>query len=52
MPKLPEITSLLFFKKEVSYEVDFLHVNKHESCVQIDTMIIDGDCQAFPMFPK
>ena len=31
--------SLQYLKKEVSDEVDFLHENKHESCLQIDTMI-------------
>ena len=44
--------SLQYLKKEVSDEVDFLHVDKHESCLQIDTMIFDGDGQAFPKFPK
>ena len=28
--------------KEVSDEVDFLHVDKHESFVQIDTIILMG----------
>ena len=46
MPKLPKITSLLFFlqylKKELSDEVDFLHTDKHESLVQIDSMILMG----------
>ena len=27
-------------KKEVSDEVDFLHADKHESMLQIDTMIL------------
>ena len=53
MPKLPKITSLLFaIYKEVSDEVDFLHADKHESCLQIDTMIFDGDGEAFPKLPK
>ena len=46
MPKLPKITSLLFlcsYKKKVSDEVDFLHVDNHESSLQIDSMIFDGD---------
>ena len=46
MPKLPKITSLLFLlyclKKEVSDEVDFLHADKHQSYLQIDTMILMG----------
>ena len=44
--------SLQYLKKEVSDEVDFLHADKHESCLQIDTMIFDGDGQAFPKLPK
>ena len=43
--------SLQYLKKEVSDLVDFLHVDKHESFLQIDTIIFDGDCQAFPKFP-
>ena len=31
---------LQYLKKEVSDEVDFLHVDKHESWLQIDTMIL------------
>ena len=44
--------SLQYLKKEVSDEVDFLHADKHESFLQIDTMIFDGDGQAFPKLPK
>ena len=33
-------------------EVDFLHAVKHEIFLQIDTMILDGDGQASPKFPK
>ena len=36
----------------MSDEFDFLHVDKHESSLQIDTMIFGGDCQAFPKFSK
>ena len=36
----------------MSDEVDFLHAGKHESFLQIDTMIFDGDGQAFLKFPK
>ena len=39
-------------KKEVSDEVDFLHADKDENYLQIDTMIFDGDGQAFPKFPQ
>ena len=34
--------SLEYLKKEVSDEVDFLHADKHESLLQIDTMILTG----------
>ena len=44
--------SLQYLKKEVSDEVDFLHADKHESFLQIDTMIFDGDDQIFAKFPK
>ena len=33
-------------------KIDFLHVDKRESSLQIDTMIFDGDGQAFPKFQK
>ena len=33
------VISLQYLKKEVSDEVDFLHVEKRESFLQIDTMI-------------
>ena len=31
-----------YFKKEWSDEVDFLHADKHESLLQIDSMILMG----------
>ena len=34
--------SLQCFKKELSDEVNFLHADKHESLLQIDTMILMG----------
>ena len=36
----------------MSDAVDFLHADKHESLLQIDTKIFDGYVQAFPKFPK
>ena len=42
----------LLFLKEVNDEVDFFYTDKHESFLQIDTVIFDGDGQAFPEFPK
>ena len=44
--------SLQYVKKEVTDKIDFLHVDKRESSLQIDPMIFDGDGQAFPKFPK
>ena len=39
-------------REELSDEVDFLNVDKHESLLQIDSMILMGDGQAFPKFPN
>ena len=44
--------SLQYLKKEMRNEVGFMHADKHESFLQIDTMIFDGDGQAFPTLPK
>ena len=44
--------SLQYLKKEVSDEVGFLLADKHESFLQIDSMIFDGDGQAFLEFSK
>ena len=44
--------SLQYLKKEMSVEVAFLHADKHERYLQIDTVIFDGDDQAFLKFPK
>ena len=44
--------SLQYLKKELSDEVDFLHADKHESLLQIDSMVLIGGGQAFPKFPK
>ena len=42
----------LQYLKKMSDEVDLLHAYKHESFLQINTMILDADGQAFPKFPK
>ena len=56
MPKLPKITSLLFFcnmlRERRVMNLIFLQADKHESFLQIDTMIFDGDGQTFSKFPK
>ena len=51
-PKNKFAISLQCLKKEVRDEVDFLHIDKHKSFQQIDTMIFDGDGQAFPNSQK
>ena len=46
MPKLPKLKSLLFLsiiaylKGDVNNKVDFLHADKHESLLQVDTIIL------------
>ena len=47
IPKLPKVISLLFARSllEVSDGVDFFHADKHESFLQIDTLIFDADDQ-------
>ena len=50
-PDMPN-TQSKFAYLETWDEVDFLHVLKHESFLQIDTMIIDGDDEGFPKFSK
>ena len=40
MVKLPRATSLLYLKKDVNKEVNFLHADKHESFLQVETMIL------------
>ena len=56
MPKSPKITRLVFLSNILRNswfdEVDFLHVVKHGSFLQTDTMIFDGDSQVLPKFPK
>ena len=41
-PKNKFAISLRYLKKEVSDEVDILHADKHESLIQIDTMVLMG----------
>ena len=47
MFKFPKGTILLFRD-----EVDFLHADKHESFLQIDTVTFDGSGPAFQKSPK
>ena len=43
---------LQYIQKEVSDEIDFLHVDNHESSLQINIMISDGHSQTFSKSPK
>ena len=45
------VVSLQYLKKELSYEVDVLHADKHESLLQVDSIIFDGFGQAYPNYP-
>ena len=51
MHKLPKITSLLFLcnilRRNLNDEVDFLHGDKHESLLQIHTIILMGMVKHF-----
>ena len=44
--------SFQYIRKEVSDEIDFLHIDKHESSLQINTMIFHEDGQTLPKFAK
>ena len=48
MPKVLKITSMHCLNNELSYEVDDLHANNHESLLQIDSIISAGFGQACP----
>ena len=55
MPKLPKIQICYLFEMSQGRSrlgLIFLHADKHESFLQIDTMIFDEDGQASPKFPK
>ena len=38
--------SLQYLKKELSYELDVLHTNKHENLLEVDSIIFDKFGQA------
>ena len=44
--------SLQYIQKKVSNEIDFSHIDKHESSLQMNTMMFDGSSQTLPKFPK
>ena len=39
--KIISMQSLQYLKKELSYEVDIFYVNKHETLLQVDSIIFD-----------
>ena len=43
--------SLQYLKKELSYEVDVLHADKHESLLQDYSIVFDGFGQTCPNYP-
>ena len=42
--------SLQYLKKELSYRVDDVHADEHESLLQVDSIIFDGFDQACPNY--
>ena len=41
IPKEPKITSMQCLKKVLRYEVDILHADKHESLLQVGSIIFE-----------
>ena len=50
MTKVPKITSLLFLFNILGDEVRYLHTDKHESLLQIDSMVVFVFLQGFLHF--
>ena len=46
------VISLHYLKKEGRDEVDFLHGDKHQTFLQVDTVNLGGHGQACPNYPK
>ena len=44
------VISLQFLRKEVSNEVDFLHVGKYQNFLQVDTIFFERFGQACPQY--
>ena len=44
--------SLQYLQKELSDEVDFLHADKHENILQVDSMILMGMIKHSQSSPK
>ena len=47
-----EVSYKLILQKEVKDKADFLHENKRQSCLQIDTVIFVVGDQACPKYPR
>ena len=47
-----EVSYKLILQKELKDEADFLHENKHQSCLQTDTFIFVVCDQACPKYPQ
>ena len=39
-------------EKEVIDEVEFLHADRHQSFLQVGTIVFDGSSQTCPKYPK
>ena len=46
------VISLQYLKKEGRGEVDFLHADKYQTVLQIDTINFGSNSQACPNYPK
>ena len=46
------VISLQYLKKEGSNEVDFLHADKYQTFLQVDTINVSGHGQACPNYTK
>ena len=46
------VISLKYLRNEVGDELDFLHADKHQTFLQVDTINISGHDQACSNYPK
>ena len=44
------VVSLQYLKNKLSFEVDVVHADKHESLLHVDSIIFDGVGQACPKY--
>ena len=53
MPKVPKVTKLQNLgKKEVRHKFNFLHEDKNQRFLEVDTIVFGGHNQACPKYPK